>query len=111
VQMFRTTNAGQSWQSTSIQPNTVGAEEITFIDAQHGWLLSHKIDAGNAETLDIFRTTNGGQTWTLVSSTFAASTDAPPRGQIQFGGAKSGIAFRDATTGWVTGTSFLATHP
>jgi photosystem II stability/assembly factor-like uncharacterized protein len=111
VQVFRTTNAGQSWQSTLIQPNIAGAEEITFIDTQHGWLLSHQSDAASAETLDIFRTTNGGQTWTLVSSTFASSTDGPSPGHIQFGGAKSGIAFRDAMTGWVTGTSFLATYP
>lgn len=111
VLVFRTTNAGQSWQSTSIQPNTVGAEEITFIDAQNGWLLSHWRNAGSAETLDIFRTTNGGQNWVLASSTFASSTDGPLPGHLPFGGAKSGIAFRDATTGWVTGTSPLANYP
>jgi len=51
---------------------------MTFIDAQHGWILSGKEDAAGAaaETVSVFQTTDGGQTWQSISTALFA--DATP---------------------------------
>jgi photosystem II stability/assembly factor-like uncharacterized protein len=102
VLIFRTSDGGQTWQDTSIQ--TARVTRITFIDSQHGWLLSKYAVSESAETIDIFRTTDGGKIWAKVSSALAASTDTPPPGHLPFGGTKTGLSFLNATTGWVTGS-------
>jgi hypothetical protein len=79
-------------------------KQITFIDAQHGWILSGTENAAGAaaETVQVLRTTDGGQTWQSVSR--ALFSDATPPGHLPYGGQKSGISFLNASTGWVTGT-------
>ncbi len=98
--VFATSDGGQTWQITQVQ--TVQAFEITFIDAQNGWLVSSPNGtAAGSQDLAIFRTTDGGTTWTKVEST-EPNNNTP--GALPFGGDKSGISFLNASTGWATGT-------
>lgn len=99
--IFRTSDAGQTWQETSIQTSL--AAQITFVTSRDGWILSKHAVSENAETVEIFRTTDGGNTWVRVSSAFASSNDTPSPGHLPFSGSKSGLSFLNATTGWVTG--------
>lgn len=103
VVVFSTTDGGQRWQGTTIQQSSP-IYQITFVDAQHGWMLSKQVDLASAEPVDILRTIDGGKTWAVVSSALAASTDTPPPGQLPFGGDKAGVGFRDTVTGWATGS-------
>jgi photosystem II stability/assembly factor-like uncharacterized protein len=104
VVVFRTSDGGRTWQDTTIQQISP-IFQITFVDAQHGWMFSKQRDLAPAETVAILRTTDGGKTWAMVSAAYAASTEGPPRGQLPFGGSKTGLGFLDASTGWATGSS------
>jgi len=101
--IFRTTDAGQTWQQTTIQDSRGSIAQVNFATAQDGWLMSKHPVSESTETVQLFRTTDGGKTWVAVTSTFAASTDLPPPGKLPFSGSKSGLSFMNATTGWVTG--------
>lgn len=106
VSVFRTTDGGQTWLDTTIQQSSP-IYQITFVDAQHGWMLSKQADLASAEAIAILGTTDGGKTWTVVSSALAASTDTPPPGHLPFGGDKAGLGFANATTGWIAGSFSL----
>jgi len=103
TQILRTTDGGQTWQQSTIQATFL--KQITFIDSQHGWILSGwGATGGAAEAVGVFGTGDGGKTWRNVSSALPASTDTPPPGHLPFGGRKSGIHFLNTSTGWITGT-------
>jgi photosystem II stability/assembly factor-like uncharacterized protein len=98
IQVFRTTNGGQTWQSSSVSSDNVG--QITFINAQDGWLLAGIEAAAGPKSVDVFRTTDGGKTWTNVSTasaTYTAPGALPPGAEW--------LTFPDASTGWATGSS------
>jgi photosystem II stability/assembly factor-like uncharacterized protein len=101
--IFRTTDAGQTWQQAPIQTSRGIVTQVNFVTSQDGWLLSKHPVSESAETLELFRTTDGGRTWVKIASALAASLDIPPPGQLPFSGSKSGLSFLNATTGWVTG--------
>jgi photosystem II stability/assembly factor-like uncharacterized protein len=103
TQVLRTIDGGQTWQQSTIP--AVYLKQITFIDSQHGWILTGwGARGGAAEAVAVFRTGDGGKTWSNVSSALPASTDTPPPGHLPFGGRKSGIHFLNMSTGWITGT-------
>jgi photosystem II stability/assembly factor-like uncharacterized protein len=90
-----TTDGGLTWRSITLPVFAVA--QITFVDAEHGWMLANLDTADGEQGDDIFRTTDGGQTWTRVAS----AADRP--GALPLAGHKTGLTFRDATTGWATG--------
>ncbi len=103
TQVLRTSDGGQTWQQSTVQATFL--RQITFIDSQHGWILSGwGAPGGAAEAVSVFRTRDGGKTWRNVASALPASTDIPPPGHLPFGGQKSGIHFLNVSTGWITGT-------
>src|SRR6266513_4967339 len=103
AQLLRTSDGGQTWQQSTVQATFL--RQITFIDSQHGWIISGwGATGGAAEAVSVFRTSDGGKTWSNVASALPASTDTPPPGQLPFGGQKSGIHFLNVSTGWITGT-------
>jgi photosystem II stability/assembly factor-like uncharacterized protein len=103
IVIFRTTDAGQTWQQATIQTSGVVVTQINFIAAQDGWLLSKHPVSESAETLELFRTTDGGRSWVKIAIAPASSLDIPPPGRLPFSGSKSGVSFLNAPTGWVTG--------
>lgn len=98
--LFRTQDGGQTWQQSAL-PFYLG--QMTFVDAQHGWILVGRGVAAGSEAVDIYRTTDGGATWKLVSSANASNNPDDPN-VLPFSGSKSGMSFASATTGWVTGS-------
>lgn len=109
ARIWHTTDGGQSWAVSSIPRSQVqtGAMPIcsapTFVDAQHGWMMESLGAAAGSEGVAIFRTADGGQTWSETSDAMYTTNAGP--GALPFGGDKTGIAFVNASTGWVTGTS------
>ncbi len=102
TQIVRTTDSGQTWQQSTIPMGYL--RQMTFVDAQHGWILAGWDSGGGpAEAVAVYRTVDGGKTWSNVSNALAASTDGPPPGQLPYGGSKSGIQFLNTSTGWITG--------
>jgi len=99
LRIYRTSDGGQSWQSADIEPEGMGAQ-FSFIDDQHGWLLLHQGVAAGSEAVTVLGTADGGATWQALNSANPQNTQA---GALPFGGDKSGIAFSDLQTGWVTG--------
>lgn len=100
--LFRTSDGGQTWQNTTIP--TAVVTQITFVDSQHGWVLSKNPISAPAETVEIYSSTDGGKKWEQVSAANASSTDIPPPGQLPPGGTKTGLSFLDTMTGWITGS-------
>jgi photosystem II stability/assembly factor-like uncharacterized protein len=87
-----TTNGGQTWRTTTLPVFAVG--QITFVDAEHAWMLADVDTAGGEQAVDIFRTTDDGLTWAKVSSA------ADRTGALPLQGRKIGLTFRDAMVGW-----------
>ncbi|MEI8136183.1 MAG: T9SS type A sorting domain-containing protein [Bacteroidota bacterium] len=60
--IFRTTDAGLTWNVTTLDPTSIGVNEIAFANPLNGyaWLF----DA--AQTLQQYNTNDGGVTWTLI---------------------------------------------
>src|SRR5260221_3792234 len=88
TQILRTTDGGQTWQQSTVQATFL--KQITFIDSQHGWILSGwGATGGAAKAVEAFRTGGGGKIWSNVSSARPASTAKPPPGPLPSGGPQS----------------------
>jgi photosystem II stability/assembly factor-like uncharacterized protein len=58
----RTTNGGSSWTSIPFQPAVEGG--MTFVDPEHGWMISGREVANHTAVENtLWRTSDGGQTW------------------------------------------------
>ncbi len=89
VQVYRTSDAGAHWDSVPLPPYQ--ANEITFSDPSHGWLLASEPDPGLLR--HFFATTDGGTTWAEL---------AWPKGPAwaDKGGIR-GLQFRRPGEGWI----------
>jgi photosystem II stability/assembly factor-like uncharacterized protein len=92
--LWRTADAGKSWQPLTAPPVSSGM--LSFPDPQHGWWLAGTEASMGAQSVDLYNTSDGGASWTLVDRTAPDSPGSLPRV-----GFKTGITFRDASTGWV----------
>ncbi|HYM69807.1 MAG TPA: hypothetical protein VEZ44_09445 [bacterium] len=97
--IFRTTNGGRTWSRAVATARNVG--QMAFADARHGWMTVDLDNAMSSEALRLLRTTDGGATWTEVARTDLPGD--PVRSGLPISGDKSGVAFLDANTGWITG--------
>lgn len=91
--IFHTTDGGATL-TLQARPN-VTFNDITFVDAQHGWAVG---DPANPDTgtAIVFRTTDGGRHWTRV--------------RLHLVGGLSAVSFSSAKVGWaVGGTTALHT--
>jgi photosystem II stability/assembly factor-like uncharacterized protein len=99
--VWRTTDAGKTW-TPSTPLDTNGLNEVympgslQFTDGQHGWLLVH-VGAGMMhDYVVLFTSTDGGAKWAKIVD--PTNNDAGIQSC-----SKTGIVFRDANTGWLTG--------
>ncbi len=97
-EVFATHDGGASWKKTDI--DDLASPQIYFIDKDNGWILDHKDAAMMHEAVAVLRTTDGGGTWQTVNET---DPQNEKQGDLPFSGHKSGIAFADKDTGYVTG--------
>lgn len=107
IQVIRTQNGGQNWQSWSTSVLTTDADSMVgdpphFVNTQNGWIeiVTNGGPAAGSESVEIFATTNGGQNWSMVANTLSGKSGLPN------GGLKSGISFKDALNGWATGGDY-----
>lgn len=96
--VWRTTDGGTIWKTATLARPAKQVAQFDFVDAQHGWLVDFLGYAASHSYFNLYRTTDGGATWKLVQ----AVGDNPPS-SLPSGGDKSGVAFINATTGWVSG--------
>lgn len=102
ISIFRTSDAGQSWQPSSLtDAQNVGPGELDFIDAAHGWLFVPYSSAAGSQGVALYQTTDGGSQWIRVEQTPGPVQAAP--GSLPFACHKTGVAFLNAGTGWATG--------
>jgi photosystem II stability/assembly factor-like uncharacterized protein len=101
LSIYRTSGGGQSWREAHITLNipnsTLEVRQLSFSDANHGWLLlTGSQDQTEAEAAVIYATSDGGQNWTQ------ASTTGTTAGSIPLKGDKASMAFLNAQVGWLT---------
>ena len=91
VEMYKTTNGGQSWTMIQDYSESRTIADLYFISADVGFFVGH--DGAEA----IYRTVDGGVTWTKVST-------GPATEILQ------AISFNDANTGVAVGTAGRILH-
>ncbi len=98
--VWRTTDAGRSW-TPSAQLTLSDMMEffepgvLTFVDANHGWLLVHAGAGMMHDWVYLFATSDGGLTWTSLFD--------PTDSSLWMSCSKTGMAFSTATSGFVSG--------
>lgn len=107
IQVLRTQDSGQNWQSWSTSVLTTDAASMVgdaphFVNTRDGWveIVTNGGPAAGSESVEIFATTNGGQNWSLIANTLSGNSGLPN------GGLKSGISFKYALNGWATGGDY-----
>jgi len=99
--LYHTDNGGLAWQKVARFPFKYRADNLTFSDAQTGWLTTHIDDPNHAALSDpysfpaaLYMTHDGGYTWKQ------SLLPAPPTKYIKFTGLQ-GPWFRSANTGYL----------
>ncbi len=99
--VWRTSDSGATWNISLILQNELMESfyitQIFFVDALHGWFMSHVGAGMNHDYIVIYRTNDGGVNWEI-----AVDPMNDPSG-IQ-GCQKNGFVFKDAQNGWLTGS-------
>ncbi len=84
--IYRTTDGGQSW-TTQYTDNNYSMRRVSFVDAQHGWVLGTRGFSQSQSDRLLLRTTDGGANWSQAAV-------------FGFGWYTPDISFVDATHGW-----------
>ena len=95
--ILHTTDNGASWSET---PLTFLGGTLFFLDSNTGFMLSRLGAGAGSEWVAVYATTDAGQTWEQ-RFTHTPGGEEP---SLPAGGIKSGFAFLDPLTGWVTGS-------
>lgn len=102
--VWRTANAGRSWQQLarlSVTPWYTGVrrpDRLVFVDRHNGW-LTVKISSSTGLSMVIYRTSDGGVNWTEVSVPSGIPGHSTP-GAIP-PGCIGELTFTSALDGWV----------
>lgn len=83
--IYRTGDGGTTWTSRRVGVTSY-VIAVSFVDADHGWLLDYGTGAGSTE---LFGTTDGGRSWKSLGS--------PARDAAQ----AYAVTFSDRSTGWL----------
>jgi photosystem II stability/assembly factor-like uncharacterized protein len=98
--VWKTTDGGHSWQSSS-PLNTADLNErysvsdVYFATSSAGWVLVHVGAGMNHDYVALYQSSDGGTSW-------SRAIDPYSDGGIQ-GCSKTGLIFSDASNGWLTG--------
>jgi photosystem II stability/assembly factor-like uncharacterized protein len=95
--ILHTTDAGANWTES---PQTFLGGTLFFLDSNTGFMLSRLGAGAGSEWVAIYATTDAGQTWEQRFTHTPGGEDP----SLPAGGIKSGFAFLDTLTGWVTGS-------
>ena len=105
--VVQTVDGGIAWKHVTahmfpLYGAPANSTSLSFVDAQHGWLLLVRGAAAGSEAVDVYRTVDGGMHWALSSQT---APNANVAGELPLYGSKNGIRFLTDRTGWVNGFS------
>lgn len=92
-EVWRTSDAGRSWQSTLIDFPQSRSDRLTFTDPNRGWLLRHVESGMGNEYVALYRTLDGGLTWNKLID--------PYQDEELQGCLKTGMVFQE-DIGWMT---------
>jgi photosystem II stability/assembly factor-like uncharacterized protein len=100
ARIWRTQDAGQTWQPSSPLDLQGLAEvywpsDLVFADAQNGWLLVHVGAGMSHDYVALFHTQDGGQTWSRLLDPYGDSGIQACQ--------KNALVFPSAQNGWLTG--------
>jgi photosystem II stability/assembly factor-like uncharacterized protein len=96
--LLRTQDGGSTWTKITL-PDGYVADDISFVDAQHGWTateLGRKANQMDATGPVLFATADGGQTWQKSFDAGAALGN-----KFMYWGGTAGLAFTDTKNGWL----------
>ena len=85
----------------SVLPDGFRAQAITFVSAEHGWILGVR-PCGEAKCTIVLHTTDGGQTWHKIGFIHAPLTYDKVAGVTE-------VRFADDLHGWAFGPSLWST--
>lgn len=89
-----TADGGKHWRESSLQTNE-DAADICFLDETHGFLLATSMPAAGHMDKQVYATDDAGAHWRRMN------VPALETGLSYY---TTGISFRSATNGWITGT-------
>jgi photosystem II stability/assembly factor-like uncharacterized protein len=101
--LYRTTDGGLTWESF-IVPFSEG--DLTFIDAENGWMLAGLGIGAGSNAVAVFQTTDGGATWEQTYTN--DPNDLKAANSLPLGGLKSDLIPMDMKTAWVTGLTYAS---
>jgi photosystem II stability/assembly factor-like uncharacterized protein len=99
--LYHTADGGLTW---NISSTPFSGGDLSFIDAEHGWMLADLGAAAGSNAIAVFQTGDSGTTWT---QTYTNDPNLPEAGDsLPLGGIKSDLMPRDMQTAWVGGNTY-----
>ncbi len=100
VYIWYTTDGGAIWNYSALTEPALHSEaylpsDLSFVDAQHGWMMAHVGAGMNHDYYALLATSDGGATWQTLISPFADNSGTQ-------GCYKSGLVFVTPQEGWMT---------
>lgn len=77
--LFRTIDAGRSWQVSSISLRSESVRQLSFVDKDHGWIVLKHRTSGETRLL---ATGDGGQRWKPISLSPVRDVDVVPEPDV-----------------------------
>jgi photosystem II stability/assembly factor-like uncharacterized protein len=109
--IFATDDGGRTWSETAMFKAAGDVTQLTFVNAQDGWLLMDEYFGGTPQPVWLYRTVDGGRHWSPATTTSPSSRTYSPNGFCH----AMDLTFRSASTGWLTvdcraQTSIMVSH-
>ena len=99
--LYHTADGGLTW---IISSTPFSGGDLSFIDADNGWMLADLGVGAGSNAVAVFQTTDGGATWT---QTYTNDPNLPGASDsLPLGGLKSDLLPRDMQTAWVGGVIY-----
>jgi photosystem II stability/assembly factor-like uncharacterized protein len=99
--LLYTADGGLTW---IISSTPFSGGDLSFIDADNGWMLADLGVGAGSNAVAVFQTTDGGATWTQTYTNDPNLPDASD--SLPLGGLKSDLLPRDMQTAWVGGVIY-----
>jgi photosystem II stability/assembly factor-like uncharacterized protein len=99
--LYHTADGGLTW---NISSTPFSGGDLSFIDADNGWMLADLGVGAGSNAVAVFQTTDGGATWT---QTYTNDPNLPDAGDsLPLGGLKADLVPLDMQIAWVGGVIY-----
>ena len=99
--LYHTADGGLTW---SISSTPFSGGDLSFIDANNGWMLADLGVGAGSNAVAVFQTTDGGSTWAQTYSNDPNNPEASD--SLPLGGIKSDLVPLNMQTAWVGGVVY-----